>query len=122
MAIPFVDLKRQHQAIVGEIQDAVNRVLGHQEYILGKEVRAFEEAWAEFTGAKYAIGCSNGTDAIILALLACGIGPGDEVITVSNTFFATVEAIIATGAKPVCVDVFDQLYNFFPERAQPGLI
>lgn len=103
--IPFVDLRRQHQALESELQDAYQRVLKNSDFILGKEVLAFEEEWAKFVGCKYAIGCSNGTDALILSLLGVGVEPGDEIITVPLTFFSTVEAIVAIGATPVFVDV-----------------
>lgn len=105
MEIPFVDLKRQHESIMDDIEIAIKRVLNHHDFILGREVQAFEQEWAEYLGVKYVIAGSSGTDALILPLIAGDIGSGDEVITVANTFFATVEAIVAVGAKPVLVDV-----------------
>jgi dTDP-4-amino-4,6-dideoxygalactose transaminase len=93
---------RAHQA---PIQSAINRVLNSGTYILGEEVERFERAFAEFCGVGYAVGVASGTDALILALKALGIGPGDEVITVSYTAVATVAAILVAGATPVLVDV-----------------
>jgi dTDP-4-amino-4,6-dideoxygalactose transaminase len=103
--IPFVDLKAQYRAIKPEIDAAVERVLTNSQFILGPEVAAFEKEFAEYTGAGVAIGLNSGTSALHLALLAAGIGPGDEVITVPFTFVATVAAIGYTGAKPVFVDI-----------------
>lgn len=105
MTVPFVDLKRQHALIEREIDEAIRRVLAHQEFIQGRELVAFEAAFARYLGVKHVVGCSNGTDAIILALLALGIGPGDEVVTASHTFVATAEAILSIGAVPVFADV-----------------
>jgi dTDP-4-amino-4,6-dideoxygalactose transaminase len=108
MAVPFVDLKRQNETIHADIQVAIERVVAHQDFIQGRELKSFESAFGEFLGARHVVGCSNGTDALILPLLACGIGQGDEVITTSHTFFATTEAIVAVGAKPVFVEVLDR--------------
>lgn len=102
--VPFVDLNRQHAVVAEDLQVAFDRVKAANSYILGEETEKFEAEWSEFTGIKHTVGCSNGTDAIELALLALDIGPGDEVITVSNTFFATVESIRSVGAKPVLID------------------
>lgn len=104
-AVPFVDLKRQQNMAIKEIREAFDRVTGACSYIQGREVENFEIAWAEYCGVSHCVGCANGTDALVLAFLALGIGPGDEVITVSHTFFATVEAIVAVGATPVLIDV-----------------
>jgi dTDP-4-amino-4,6-dideoxygalactose transaminase len=103
--VPFVDLDRIHSELEPELSAAFKRVLTQNSFIQGPEVKAFEQEWANYLGIKHAIGCANGTDAIVLALLAAGIGQGDEVITVSNTFFATVEAIVSVRATPVLVDV-----------------
>jgi len=103
--IPFVDLKAQYHSIKGEIDSAIQNILESSQFILGKEVTAFEEDFAVYCQTRYAIGVNSGTSALHLALLAAGIGPGDEVITVSMTFVATVAAIIYSGAKPVFVDV-----------------
>jgi dTDP-4-amino-4,6-dideoxygalactose transaminase len=103
--IPFVDLKAQYRALQQEIDAAIAGVLQRTEFILGSEVEAFEREFASYCGAGYAVACGSGTGALHLALLAAGIGPGDEVITVPFTFVATVEAICYTGARPVFVDV-----------------
>ncbi|MDZ7262332.1 MAG: DegT/DnrJ/EryC1/StrS family aminotransferase [candidate division KSB1 bacterium] len=109
--VPFVDLKAQYTAIASEIDEAINRVLNSSSFILGKEVEQFESDFARYCGVNYGVAVNSGTSALHLALLACGIGPGDEVITVPNTFVATVEAILYTGAKPVFVDIDPLSYN-----------
>ncbi len=103
--IPFVDLKAQYISIKDEVDAAVAGVLESTQFILGNEVKAFEEEFADYCGADYGIAVNTGTSALHLALLANGIGPGDEVITVSFTFVATVAAIGYTGATPVFVDI-----------------
>lgn len=103
--IPFVDLKAQYRAVKPEIDAAVARVLESSQFILGPEVAAFEKEFAQYISAAAAIGVNSGTSALHLALLAAGIGPGDEVITVPFTFVATVAAIGYSGAKPVFVDI-----------------
>lgn len=105
MPIPFVDLKAQYHSIKPEIDEAVGRVLESSQFVLGAEVAAFEKDFAAYCGVDNAIGVNSGTSALHLALLAAGVGPGDEVITVSFTFVATVAAICYTGAKPVFVDI-----------------
>ncbi|HEX8173565.1 MAG TPA: DegT/DnrJ/EryC1/StrS family aminotransferase [Pyrinomonadaceae bacterium] len=102
--IPFVDLQAQYRAIKEEVDAAVMRVLSNASFVLGREVAAFEESFAEYIGARHCVGVSNGTAAIQLALTACGIGAGDEVIVPANTFFATAEAVSTAGATPVFVD------------------
>ena len=103
--IPFVDLKAQYHSIKEEIDAAIGRVLESGQFVLGSEVAAFEEEFAAYCGARFAVGVNTGTSALHLALLAAGIGPGDEVITVPFTFVATVAAIRYTGAQPVLVDI-----------------
>lgn len=103
--VPFVDLQAQYREIKGEIDAAVSRVVESASFILGPEVEAFEAAFAEYLGARFCIGVSNGTAAIQLAVTACGIGAGDEVIVPANTFFASAEAVSTAGAVPVFVDV-----------------
>ncbi len=103
--IPFFDLTKQYETIKSEIDDATARVLKGGWYILGPEVKAFEKEFADYIGVKHAIGVGSGTEAIHIALLALGIGPGDQVITVPNTAVATVAAIELTGARAVLVDV-----------------
>lgn len=103
--IPFVDLKIQYQGIKKEILSAIEGVLESSQFILGSEVAAFEKEFAEYCQADFAIGVNSGTSALHLALLALGVGPGDEVITTPFTFVATVAAIVYTGARPVFVDI-----------------
>ncbi|MGA1844820.1 MAG: DegT/DnrJ/EryC1/StrS family aminotransferase [bacterium] len=105
MTIPFFDLQGQYLTIKEEIDEAIAGVLARGWYVLGEEVRSFEQEFAAYCRAGYAVGVGSGTDAIMLALLACGIMPGDEVITVPNTAVPTVAAIIAAQARPVFVDV-----------------
>lgn len=112
--IPFGDLKRQTQAIRSELDAAVQRVLESGWYILGPEVRALEEEFAAYCGARYAVGVANGTEALQLALVALGIGPGDEVITVPNAGVPGTAAIVLTGARPVFVDVDESSHNLDP--------
>ncbi|MBB4442260.1 MULTISPECIES: DegT/DnrJ/EryC1/StrS family aminotransferase [Rhizobium] len=103
--IPFLDIKAQYQSIKGEIDAAVLGVLASGQYVLGDEVARFEQEFADYCNVKHAIAVNTGTSALHLALLAAGVGPGDEVITVPFTFVATVSAICYTGAQPVFVDV-----------------
>jgi dTDP-4-amino-4,6-dideoxygalactose transaminase len=103
--IPFVDLKAQYRSIKDEIDEAIAHVLDSTQFILGEQVSAFESEFAEYCGTAHALGVNNGTSALHLALLAAGVGPGDEVITVSYTFVATVAAIRYCGATPVFVDI-----------------
>jgi dTDP-4-amino-4,6-dideoxygalactose transaminase len=112
--IPFMDLKTQYHSIKGEIDEAVIRTLESTQFVLGKEVEAFEEEFAAFCGTKHAVAVNSGTSALHLALLAAGIGPGDEVITTPATFVATVAAIVYTGAKPVFVDIDPESYTIDP--------
>lgn len=103
--IPFVDLKAQYESLREEIQAAITHVFESCQFVLGPQVSAFEESFAAYCDARYAVGVNSGTSALHLALLAAGIGPGDEVITVPFTFVATVAAIRYTGARPVFVDI-----------------
>src|SRR5690349_15024007 len=100
MNIPLVDLKAQYRAHAEEINQAVQAVMERGDFILGSEVSAFEEEFAEFCQAAYAVGVATGTDALELGLRACGVGPGDEVITAPNSFVASASAISFTGATP----------------------
>src|ERR1700728_713304 len=104
MTVPLLDLSAQHQALEPVLREAFARVLKSGYLILGLEVERFEKMVAEFTGAKDALGVSSGTDAILLALMALGIGPGDEVLCPSFTFFATAGCVARVGAKRVFVD------------------
>jgi dTDP-4-amino-4,6-dideoxygalactose transaminase len=109
--VPFVELKTQYAEIHDQIQAAINAVLNGGWFILGRHVESFERAFAEYCGGGQAIGTGSGTDALHLALRACGLGRGDEIITVSNTFIATALAIDYAGAKPVFVDIDPSTYN-----------
>ena len=105
MNIPLIDLKAQYESLADELNKVTLQVLSSANYILGKNVTEFEKEFAEYVGVKHAISVGNGTDALVLALKAMGIGEGDEVITTPFTFFATAESISAVGAIPVFVDV-----------------
>jgi dTDP-4-amino-4,6-dideoxygalactose transaminase len=107
----FLDLKAQYAEIQGEIKSAVNRVLESQQFILGPTVEAFEAEIAQYVGAKFAVGCGSGSDALLLALMALGVGPDDEVITTPFTFGATADSIARLGARPVFVDIHPETFN-----------
>ena len=107
----FIDLKKQHKLIEDKIQKRFNDVMAHGKFIMGPEVAELETKLADYVGCKHAIGCANGTDALTIALDALGIGPGDEVISTSFTFFATGETIAINGAKLVFVDINPDTYN-----------
>jgi dTDP-4-amino-4,6-dideoxygalactose transaminase len=118
--IPFLDIRAQYQAIRSELDAAVLDVLGSGEYVLGSRVAAFEKEFAAYCGTKHAIAVNSGTSALHLALLAAGVGPGDEVITVPATFVATVAAICYANATPVFVDIDEKTWTMDPaliERA-----
>ncbi len=121
MKIPLVDLKAQYEGIKEEIQEAINRVLNSTAFILGEEVTKFEEEFAKYCGTRYAVGTSSGTSALHLALLSLGIGEGDEVITTSYTFTATVETIIHCGAKPIFIDINPRNYNIDVQKLEEFL-
>ena len=112
--VPSFSLERQNERLKEEISAAVNEVIDSGMFILGKNVKALEKEIAETCGAEFGIGVANGSDALYLSLLACGIGPGDEVITTPFTFFATAGSISRTGAKPVFVDIDPVTYNIDP--------
>ena len=113
-AVPMLDLSRQYAEIEKQLADAVLRVCGSQQYVLGPEVVAFEREAAAYLHVEHAVGCASGTDALWLALVAAGIGPGDEVITTPFSFFATASSIVRAGAKPVFVDVDPETLNLDP--------
>ena len=119
--IPYVDLKAQYRSIKPEIDAAVLRVLESSQFILGEEVAAFERAFAPFCGASEAIAVNSGTSALHLALLAAGVGPGDEVITVPFTFVATVSAICYANARPVFVDIDPDYYTLDPSQLEAAI-
>lgn len=117
-SVPFLDLKAQYLSIKAEIDDAVLGVLGSSMYVLGPEVGRFEEEFAAFQGVKYGIAVNTGTSALHLALLAAGVGEGDEVITVSMTFIATAAAVSYTGGIPVFVDVDPLTFTMDPSKIE----
>ncbi len=120
MTIPLVDLKAQYASIKPEIDAAMQRVVSNTSFILGKEVAEFEKNFAAYCHAQHCVGTDSGTAALHLALLVCGVQPGDEVITTTHTFIATAEVISLIGAVPVFVDVDPRTYNIAPaaiERA-----
>jgi len=119
--IPYLDLQAQYRSIKDEIDSAVLRVLDSTQYILGEEVAAFEREFAGYCQASQAIGVNSGTSALHLALLAAGIGPGDEVITVPFTFVATVSAICYTGATPVFVDIEPDYFTMDPSKVEAAI-
>jgi dTDP-4-amino-4,6-dideoxygalactose transaminase len=114
-SVPFVDLAAQYADIAAEVHEAVNAVLRRTDFILGRDVRAFEEEFAAYCGAARGVGVDSGTSAIELALRACRIGPGDEVVIPANTFIATALAVSYTGATPVLVDVDPDTHTLDPE-------
>jgi len=111
MGIPFVDLKKQYASIKTEIDEAIQSVINETAFIKGKYVNQFEDDYKNIYGVKHVISCANGTDAIYITLKALGIGPGDEVITVANTWISTAETISQTGAKPVFIDIDPDFYT-----------
>ncbi len=119
--IPLLDLPAQYAAIRPELEAAVLRVLASGRYIGGEECVAFEQEFAAYCGVSHACGVANGTDALTVALRAYGVGPGDEVVTVANTFIATGEAILLNGARPVFVDVDPATGTMAPEAVAPAL-
>jgi dTDP-4-amino-4,6-dideoxygalactose transaminase len=121
MQVPFVDLKAQYGPIRDQLVQALSDVLDGMELVLGPNVRAFEAEFAAYCHARHAIGLASGTDALVLALRACGVGPCDEVITASNSFIATAEAIVLVGAVPVFVDVDPTTYTLDPSRLEAAI-
>ena len=105
MSIPFINLQAQYRALQPQIQGRINAVLEHGQYIMGPEVRELEERLEAYTGAKHCITVASGTEALLISLMALGIGPGDEIVTTPFTFVATAEVIVLLGAKPVFVDI-----------------
>ncbi|MCB0385013.1 MAG: DegT/DnrJ/EryC1/StrS family aminotransferase [Bdellovibrionales bacterium] len=109
--MPFIDLKTPYKALKNEIDGRIHAVLEHGQYIMGPEVAECEKDLAAFVGSKHAIACASGTDAAMMALMALGIGPGDEVITTAFSFIATIETVVLVGATPVLVDIEPETFN-----------
>ena len=119
--IPLVDLKAQYLDLKADIDAAMSRVIDGTCFILGPEAKAFESEFARFCDVDHCVGCGNGTDALFLALKGLGVGPGDEVVTVSFTFIATAEAITMTGATPVFVDVCQDTLLMDPSKMEKAI-
>ena len=117
----FVDLKAQYRAYQVEIDAAIKEVTTSAQFINGPQVQALEEALANFVGVKHAVACASGTDALQLALMVSGVGPGDEVITTPFTFIATAETIVLAGARPVFVDIEERTYNLDPALLEAAI-
>ncbi len=121
MAVPLLDLKRQYDIIKDKIDQAVSKVFEHELFILGPEVKAFEKRVAEFCQSKIAVGVASGTDALLIALKAAGVGAGDEVITADFSFFASTSVISRVGATPVFVDIEPDSYNMDPQLVEKAI-
>ncbi|MBU3584082.1 DegT/DnrJ/EryC1/StrS family aminotransferase [Polynucleobacter sp. 15G-AUS-farblos] len=121
MSIQFINLRTQYLELQKNIGDRINKVLEHGQFIMGPEVFELEEKLAAFIGAKHCISASNGTDSLLIALMALGIGPGDEVITTPFSFIATAEMIAILGAKPVFVDIDPRTYNMNPAMVEAAI-
>ena len=121
MRVPLYDLKAQNGPLKAQIMAAVENVMTHQRFVMGKEISTFESDMAAYCGAEHAIAVSSGTDALLLALMANDVRPGDEVITSSFTFFATAGVIHRLGAKPVFVDIDPDTFNLSPELLEEAI-
>ena len=119
--MPLIDLEAQRRRIDAELRAAIDRVLAHGKFILGPEVAELEHRLAEFCGARFAVGCSNGTDALAMVLMALGVGPGDAILVPAFTFAATAEVVCWLGATPVFVDVRDDTFNLDPDQLGPAI-
>ncbi len=119
--IPFIDLNRQYRRIEKDVLAGIARVLDSGHYILGSEVAELEKQLAEYAGSKYALACSSGTDALLMALMALEIGPGDAVFTTPFTFFATPESVALVGATPVFSDIEEDTYNMDPVKLEAAI-
>jgi dTDP-4-amino-4,6-dideoxygalactose transaminase len=121
LRVPLLDLQAQYEGIEHKVLQAIKRVYEHKKFILGPEVKKLEAEIAAYSNTEYAIGVASGSDAILLPLMALGIGPGDEVITTPYTFFATAGSISRLGAKIVFADIDDRTYNILPERIESNI-
>ena len=116
MNVPFADLGALHREVREEVDALISEIIDHSSFIGGPYVKTFEESFADYCGTRFAVACASGTDALKLALMAAGVGPDEEVITVPHTFVATIQAIIAVGAHPVFVDIEKDTYNISADR------
>lgn len=121
MAIEFIDLKAQYASIRDNVNARIQAVLDHGQFIMGPEVTEMENRLESYTGAKHCISVASGTEALLIALMALDVGPGDEVITTPFTFVATAEVVALLGAVPVFVDVQPDTYNIYPEKIEPAI-
>ena len=121
MNVPLLDLQAQYASLRDDLMQAIERVMDSQRFVLGEEVRELENSIAQYCGAKHAIGCASGSDALLLALMALDLKPGDEVITTPFSFFATGAAIARVGARPVFVDIDARSYNLEPSRVADAI-
>lgn len=119
--IPFIDLKTQYLALEADVHHRINTVLAHGQYVMGPEVLELEHKLASFVGVRHCIAASSGTDTLLIAMMALGIGPGDEVITTPFTFIATGEMIALLGARPVFVDIEPDTYNIDPSKIETAI-
>ena len=119
--IDFSGLLQQYNEIKEEIESAVNRVLASGWYIMGEELTKFEEEFSQYTNTGYSIGVNSGSDALLLAIMALGIGNGDEVLTVSHTFISTVDSIVRSGAKPIFIDIEPDTYCIDPAQIEQNI-
>jgi dTDP-4-amino-4,6-dideoxygalactose transaminase len=117
----FIDLNYQQKLIHGKIMENITTVLAHGQYIMGPEIRALEKKLGEFVGTKHAVSCASGTDALLMALMAYGVGPGDAIFTTPFTFVATAEVISLLGATPIFVDIEPDTFNIDPERLEEAI-
>ena len=117
----FIDLKKQQQLIRSNIDKGIRRVLDHGKYIMGPEVFELEERLADYVGVRNCISCSSGTDALLIPLMAKGIGPGDAILTTPFTYIATAEVISILGATPIFVDIYEKTYNIDPSKIKQGI-
>ena len=118
---PFVDLRAQYRAIKLQIDAAIERVMDSQHFILGPEVESFEREVANYCSSRFAVACASGSDALLLALMAFGVGPGDEVVTTPFTFVATAGAVVRLGARPVFIDIDPNTYNIDSTKLQSAI-
>ncbi len=118
MRVPLLDLKPQYQTVAPKVREVIEAVCASQQFILGREVRTLEARIAAYSGCSYGIGVSSGTDALLLAMMALGIGPGDAVITTPYTFFATAGTIARAGARPLFCDIESETFNLSPQAVR----